>query len=103
MEIKMFESERSLKFAAKRCQYLYWEVYELIPEGIVRIDDTYNAGMMVPSSRHVHSRLCDEMHRLMVIRSIKGWLKSVISSAHRFKEISPFGRGWQKMKKWNYK
>ena len=51
----MFESERSLKFAAKRRQYLCWEVYELIPEGIVSIDDTCNAGIMVPSSCHVYS------------------------------------------------
>ena len=81
-KINMFEPERVLKFAAKRRQYLCWEVYELILEGIVSIADTCNAGMMVPSSRHVHSSLCDEMHKLKFIRSIKECVKSVISSAH---------------------
>jgi hypothetical protein len=78
-------------------------VYEHLLNGLRGVHDTRNAGMMVASSRHVYSSLCDEMHKLMFIRSIKGWVKSVISSVHRFKEFSPFGRGWQKMKKWNYK
>jgi hypothetical protein len=76
----MFESERSLKFAAKRCQCLRWEVYELILVGIVSIAGTRNAGMMVPSNCQVCGYLCDQTH--------------IINSQ------SSFGR--QKMKKWNY-
>jgi hypothetical protein len=70
----MFKAERSLKIAAKRCQHLRWEVYELILEGIVSIGDICNAGMMVPSSCQVCCSLCDEMHRLMGIRSNISWV-----------------------------
>jgi hypothetical protein len=67
-EVKIFKSERSLKFAAKRCQYLRRKVYELILEGIVSIADIRNAGMMVPSSFHVYGTLCDQMHTITMIK-----------------------------------
>ena len=63
-KINMFEPERVLKFALKRCQYLCWEVYELIPEGIVSIADTCNAGMTVPSSCHGYSSIVTKCTRL---------------------------------------
>jgi len=70
----VLEFERLLKFAAKRRQYLCWEVYELIPEGIVNIADTCNAGMMVPSSCQVCCSLCDEMHKLSTRTFLYGWM-----------------------------
>ena len=55
----MFGSDRLLKFAAKRCQGIAWEVYEHPLNVLVGMSDICNAGLMVPFNCQVYSSLCD--------------------------------------------